>query len=194
MTCSRGLWPLVILTVLLALAGSASAEDGASPTQLDRWWNAVWALGLFGIVLAVLTRFAWKPVIRALNDREKSVRETIDDANRRRSEAQELLEEYTLKLDRAGDDAARLLAKAKKQADADREKVLADAQAAAERMTEQARAEIAEAREAAVAELHEATASLAAQLAGKVIDREINADDHVRLIRQGLEQMNQQRN
>lgn len=185
-TRRRAAAALALAWGVLAAAAPALAEQAEHPslTQADRWWNALWALGLFAVLLLVLRRFAWKPVMRAVQDREQAIADTLADAERRQREAGEALDEYRQRLTLAETEALSLMEKTRRQAQAESEEILAAARTQAAAEAQRAKDELERARREAMEGLYESTAELAAELAGKIIRREVRPEDHQQLIRE----------
>jgi F-type H+-transporting ATPase subunit b len=187
---------LTLAALMLVLACPAAAwanEGGVAESQAARWYNALWTLGLFSVLLVVLGRYAWKPVLNALRDREQTVIDTIADAERRRAESDELLSEYRARLESAAQEAKLLMDRSEKQAIAAREELLKQARAAADSIARDARQEIDHARREALEDIYRRTAELATDIAGKIIHKELRPEDHQQLIRDGLEKMKQRK-
>lgn len=179
-----------VLCVLLP-TGAAWAEEhgGGSPMDSGSVYNALWAIGLFLVLLAVLTRLAWRPVITGMQQREQRIAETISRAEAQNAESQRLLAEYQARLEAADKEAAERLAEARRQAAEARETILAAARAEAEDVTKRARNEIDAARQSALDELYGFAAELATTAAEKIIRRNIGPADQSRLIAESLEQI-----
>ena len=88
---------------------------------------ALFTLVLFIVFVAVLSFFAWKPIMTALDEREKSVTEKIDAAEANAAKMESLKNDYEAKLAAAAEEASRLVAEAKKDAQFAKEKILAEA-------------------------------------------------------------------
>lgn len=97
---------------LLASPALAMAAEGESLTQFDRWYNALWALGIFVVLLAVLSKLAWKPLMRVIADREESIKATLREAELRHSESERLMKQYRGQLEKAQDEISGMMAEA----------------------------------------------------------------------------------
>lgn len=148
---------------------------------------ALFTLFLFIAFVAILGAFAWKPIMTALDEREKSVSEKIDAAEANAAKMESLKNEYEAKLAAAAEEASRLVAEAKKDAQLAKEKILAEATEEADRQRQRAIADIHSAKDAAVRELAQKTVDSAVMLAGQMVRKEINTDVHRQLIQDSLE-------
>ena len=131
----------VVFIVLAALPAYAAeeAEGGLSPFA-GNVGNAVWTLTIFVIVVAVLGKFAWGPILKLLQDREEFIHKAVADAKRDREEAEARLKEYTDKLQAARGEAAAMLQDARRDAERLREEMTQKAKAEAEHHRPQRRA------------------------------------------------------
>ncbi len=161
-------------------------ETAAPPLQI-RLDTMIFSLIIFGILLFVLAKYAWKPILEGLDNREKSIAKNIDDAKTSNEKAQALLAQYEHKLRAAGDEASRLIAEARIDAEKARERIVSEAKEEAQRQRDRAIAEINAARDAAVRELAEKSVDSAVMLASRIVGKSLKPDDHARLIEQSLE-------
>lgn len=183
--------PLASLAIMvLAVALPALAEEApGNPTQVDRYINAAWALGVFFVLLAILGRYAWKPVMKALRDREQAIADIVGDAERRGQESEKLLSDYRARLEAVHSEASKMLELARTQAAAAREDILKQAKEAASATVTRAQREIEIAKRDALQQIYQTTAELATAVAGKILHRELKPDDHRRLVTESLEKL-----
>lgn len=170
------------VAVLLAKAGDDAKVDPFKG-DLDLM---IFSILIFLGLLFLLTKFAWKPLLQALDQREKSIAENIEAAQRANAEAQETLKAYEQKLAAVAEQADAIVAEARKDAMAAKERIVAEANAAAQAQRDRALAEIKAAKDAAVRELAEKSAETAVGLAGSIIGRSLNKDDHRQLIEESI--------
>ena len=167
----------------------ASSEGGAAPNPLE--FNAdlaLWTLFIFLGLLAVLTKYAWKPIIEGLNQREKSIADNIASAESVKQQAETQLASYESKMAGASDEAAAVVAEARKDAILTKEKIMADAAMEAQRTRDRAMADIEAAKNAAVRELAESSVDSAVALAGSIVGRSLDKKDHSDLIEKSMKQ------
>jgi F-type H+-transporting ATPase subunit b len=146
----------------------------------------IWTIICFLIALFVLKRYAFGPIQHAIDARRERIRESLEEADRAREEARALLEEHRKLIARAKADAEEILAEARKQSDAQRERVRdeteADRQRRLEETKRQIEAETQRALEQIRAEVAELTIVATSKVTGKVLDR----DDHRKLIEDAI--------
>jgi F-type H+-transporting ATPase subunit b len=160
---------------------------GASAGHLNTG-DIIFQLVMFLILLALLKKFAWGPLMGVMKEREDFVANQIEAAEKSRLEAQKNLEEQKNILKEARQEAQNLLATAKAQGDAQREEILVIGRAEADRIKESAKLEIQQQKEQAVAAIREQVASLSVLIASKVIEKEISAADQDKLINEYIQE------
>ena len=144
---------------------------------------------VFALVVFVLGKFAWGPILSGLTEREKFIRQSLEEARRDRQEAEARLKQYTDQLNTARAEATGIVEEARRDADSVKRRIEEEANAEAAKIVERARREIGLAKEGAVKELYEVAARLTTEVVSRVLQREINAQDHERLIRDSLNRL-----
>ena len=114
-------------------------------------------VGLF----LVLGKFAWKPLLDALHQREQHLEHVLEETERARNESEGLLAEHRRQMARAADEVRGILDKARQDAQAAAEQIVKQAQTEAEAARQRAQRDIATARDQALAEIWEKTADMA---------------------------------
>ncbi len=154
--------------------------------------QAIFTVVIFLVLLAVLGKWAWKPILQQLQQREKGIEDAIARAEKRETEAATVLKDYQLQLESVQLEARELLDQARREAAENGEKVLQAAQEEARKSADSAREAIEQARQEALRELHDHTAQLAVDVAGQVLRKQLSPDDHQRLVRESLEEIRTQ--
>jgi F-type H+-transporting ATPase subunit b len=161
--------------------GHAGAE--ANPDILEPQPSlAIWTAVVFLVLLLVLYKFAWGPLSRALHQREEHMEHVLLDAEKARNESERLLAEHRKQMATAADQVRALIEEARRDAQATADEIIRKAQAEAEASRDRAQREIGLARDEALVEIWSKTADLAVSVAGRVLSRELNQDDHRRLV------------
>jgi F-type H+-transporting ATPase subunit b len=146
----------------------------------------IWTLVCFAITFYVLKRFAFGPIQKTIDERRKRIRDSVEEAERARTEARELLAEHRALIGQAKSEAGGILAEARKVADSQRERareeVEVDRQRRLEETRKQIEAETVRALEQIRAEVAELALAATSKVTGKVLDR----DDHRRLIEDAI--------
>ena len=172
---------------LAATAPLAASEGGGGTSPFEgNVGNAIWTLVVFAVVVFVLGKFAWGPILSGLSEREKFIRSSLEEARHDRREAAAKLEEYTAKINAARSEATGIVEEARRDADEVKRRIQEEANAEAGRILERARREIGLAKEGAIKELYEVSAKVTTEIVSRILQREIKPADHERLIRDSL--------
>jgi F-type H+-transporting ATPase subunit b len=146
-----------------------------------------WEVVSFAILLFVLYKFAFPGILSVLEEREKKIKDSLDQAERHRSEAERRLNEYEAKLAAASKEAEGILAVSKERAQRLMEENEQRLTAEAERIKGDAAREIDHERRKAIQEIRAQTTDLALMVAEKVVERSLTDADHRRLADEALE-------
>jgi F-type H+-transporting ATPase subunit b len=190
-------WQIVALgLVSLALsAGIAhAAEDGGNNILEPRFDLGIWTIIIFVLLLLILRRFAWKPMLEGLQKREQDIRGSIDEAKKTREEMEQLRAKFKIEMDQAYAKIPMLMDEARREAQQMQEemraKAVADIQAERQRM----RHDLDVARDQALQELWSQAAQLATLISAKAIGKSLSVDDHRRLLDESLQEMQHMNN
>jgi F-type H+-transporting ATPase subunit b len=191
---------VVLVSAVPALAadthgGEAGGEHGGgildkmSFTGIQRWDLGIYTLIVFGILLFVLSKFAWPNIKAGLEKREANIFTALEQARKDRAEAEARLAEARKQLAEAAQQAGGILAEARKDAEAlkaaETEKGAKDAQAERER----AKREIDSKMEAMKKELMQEVAQLAALMASKALGRQVTLETQRELIDESIAEL-----
>lgn len=182
------------LVIVAALALTAlplhAAEEGAalSPFAGDIG-NAIWTLAIFLIVVVVLGKFAWGPILGLLQQREEFIHKALSDAKRDRDEAEARLKEYGAKLQSAHVESAAIVEDARRDAERLREEVRQRAKGEAEKLIANAQRQIQLETGRALEQIRREAVDLSVMIASKIIQRNLNKEDNERLIDEALKQV-----
>jgi F-type H+-transporting ATPase subunit b len=142
----------------------------------------IWTIITFVVLLFVLKKLAWKPLLDALTAREEKIRESLEQAEHARREAQQLIEENQKQMQQAHSEFQRLMREARDEAEKLRARRKQEAEAEARRIVEQGKMEIEREKEAALNMLRSEVADLAIRAAERILDEELDEKKHRKLI------------
>jgi F-type H+-transporting ATPase subunit b len=193
----------VLVWHAVAVAADARSSSGEQPTEREHAVGTAhsgdstpitgelsfWTLIMFGVLLAVLGRYAWGPLLDALDARERHIRDSLQEAERARDEARRLLAEHERKLADVQNEVRAILDEARRDAQHTQQEILKQAQAEAQATRERAKRDIEQARDHALQELFHRAADLATELASRILRRNLNLQDHRDLIQQVLNEL-----
>jgi len=146
------------------------------------WGLIFWTIVTFLVLLFILKKLAWKPILDMLEERENKIRDSLDEAEKARDEARVLLDKNNQMLREARDTSAQIIEKSKEQAVAAGREIQAKTQEESERLLERAREEINREKKVAMNALRKETVDLGLSMAEKLIHGSINTELHKKLI------------
>ena len=173
--------------------GSAPAGDGhgghgevnTNPLEFKKDL-ALWTGVVFLVLLTVLWKFAWGPISQGLTRREKGIADQIAEAQRSNEKAKELLAEYEQKLVASKDEVREILEKGRADAEQTGREMIDAARQESEAERKRSLQQIDEATAAALKELADRGATLAVDLAGKIVGEKLDRKSHARLIERAM--------
>ncbi len=181
-------WSLVLSMLVLTPAVWA-AEEGQGNLFAGDIGNAVWTLVIFLLVVFILGKFAWGPLLSSLQQREEFIRRSLQEAKDDRESAEARLQEYEAKLAEAGTRAQEIVDQGKRNAETVRASIEEKARNESEKMVERAKREIELAKQSAIKDLYATSSDLATEIAARILQRELNAQDHEKLIADSLREL-----
>ncbi len=146
----------------------------------------IWTVLSFGLLLLVLATVGYKPILGIIKKREDDIRNSIDEAERVRTEAQQLFDDYKQQLAEARKEAQGIIAQGKAMGDGVRQEAVDRAKKEADEIVTLAKEEISRERAKAVAELEERITDLTILTTAKVVQQTLSGKDHLRLIEDSL--------
>lgn len=164
---------------------SEGGEVNTSPLEFKSDL-AIWTAVVFLVLLAVLWKFAWGPIAQGLEKREHQIAEQIAQAERSNQEARNILAQYEQKLEAARDEVRAIVDQGRRDAEQLGREMLEKAKTDAGAERDRALQQIETATSGALKELAERSATLAVELAGKIVGSRLNPQDHSRLVQEAV--------
>ena len=152
-------------------------------------WQILISLANLLIIFLILKKLLWKPVKKVMEQRQDMVDKQFADAAAAEEQANADKAEWAAKLAGADDEAAARIADADETARRHGDRILADAKDKAAGIIRQAETEAQLERQKATASIKEEIASVSAELAEKLLEREVNAADHAKMIESFLDEV-----
>ncbi|MCH1570551.1 MAG: F0F1 ATP synthase subunit B [Longimicrobiales bacterium] len=187
-TSRIGLMVVALLSAPHAVWAQGGAE-GTTPLFTVNLGTTVWTTFIFLSLLGILWKFAWGPILGAVEAREQGIQSTLDEAASRNEEAKSLLAEHKEQLADARRQANELIAEGKTVGDRVRKEIEEKARSEAQSIIERARSEIERERDAAIAELRKESVDLALAAATRLMQENLNQDKDRALVERYLAEM-----
>lgn len=147
----------------------------------------------FLILVGILTKFAYKPLMQALEERQKKITDNIESAERERQEAEEIKLGYQKQLADARAQAQAIVEKAEKLAEETKEEILQEARLESARILKAVQAEVVRERELALAQLKGEVVALSMAAAAKIIEKNMNNETNATLVTSFIEKLDTQK-
>jgi len=147
---------------------------------------AIWTAVVFLVLVAILWKFAWGPLAAGLDKREQGIADQIAQAEQSNQQAKQMLAEYQQKLAGAGDEVRGIIEAGRRDAEQLGREMLQKTKDEAKAEQQHALEQIDAATAGALKDLAEQGATLAVELAGKIVRAELKSDDHAQLIQHAV--------
>ena len=149
----------------------------------------IWTVITFLVLLAILARFAWRPLLNALESREQSIRQALDDAQKAKQELERLEQESMQITRKARAEAEAIIASSRADAERLREEMRQKARSEADAIVKNAERQIQLETARAVQQIRAEAVDLSLQIASKILQRNLSKEDNERLIEDTLQQV-----
>lgn len=141
------------------------------------------------VVIAVLYKLLYRPVLNTLDERDKKINNDLDEAKKAREEANKKLEEYQESLNQVKEEAREIVAEAKKNGEKTREQILTESRKEAQEIMDKAKREIEEEKEQALEIIRSEAVTLAVLAASRVVRKDLDTEDNRRLVKEFVEEV-----
>jgi F-type H+-transporting ATPase subunit b len=149
----------------------------------------IWAIVTFLVLLALLTKFAWKPLLLALEARQHTIQQALDDAEKAKRELERLNRESEQIIRQARVEADQIITMSRGDAERLREELRQKARAEAEGIVKTAERQIQLETARAIQQIRHEAADLSVAIASKLIQRNLTKEDNEKLIEDALGQL-----
>ncbi len=149
----------------------------------------LWTIITFLVLVLILWKTAWKPIVEALDARAEKVRFEIDNAERSRQEAEKLLVQHKAMMDNAKAEATQIIVKGREEAELLKNEMMDKAHSEAKSIADRAKKEIEIAKEKALADIKREVVVLSTEIASKILSKNINPEDQKGLVEETLNKM-----
>jgi F-type H+-transporting ATPase subunit b len=174
---------------VFVLAQESGEDEGGSFLVSPDVGLMIWTLLVFGLSLYLLGKLAFPRIAEALDRRQKAIEESIDAAERTRTEAEQILAEYRERLAEARGQADEIVTRARKTGEAAENEIVADARAKREEMMEQTRRDIEAETRRAIQAIRAEVADLTVLATEKVARKSLTDEDQKRLVEEALSEL-----
>ena len=152
-----------------------------------------WTIAVFLVLLYLLKRFAWGPLLAALDERQAGIRKSLDDADRAKKELEQVQQESEAILGRARSQADAIVSEARSDAAKLREDLRRQAQQEAQSIVGNAERQIQQERDRALVQIRGEAVDVSLLIASKLIRRNLTKEDNAALIDDAVRQVESRR-
>ncbi len=149
----------------------------------------IWTMITFALLVVVLGKFAWKPILQALQAREHEIADALKKAEEAKKDAERMMKENQIAMDKASNETARLIAEGRAMAEQLKNDIVAKANESAKKMLEQAKDEISREKDAAMSQLRSEVAELSITVAEKILDESLDGAKQKKMVDKVLQQL-----
>jgi F-type H+-transporting ATPase subunit b len=149
----------------------------------------IWTIITFLVLLALLAKFAWKPLLQALESRQETIRKSLDDAQKAKEELERLQRESAQIIRQAHLDASSIMEKSRGEAEKLGEELRHKAREEADGIVKNAERQIQLETRRALQEIRKEAVDLSVTIASKILERHVSKEDNERLIDETLRQI-----
>ncbi len=149
----------------------------------------LWTIITFVILLIILTKTAWKPLVEALQAREQGIRDAIQKAEDAKKESERILAEHKSAMAKANEETARILKEGRELAEQMKNEIVAKAHESANAMMTHAKEDIQREKETALIQLKNEVADLAINAAEKILEETLDESRQKKLVDKVLQKL-----
>jgi F-type H+-transporting ATPase subunit b len=149
----------------------------------------VWTIITFLVLLALLAKFAWRPLLEALETRQNAIRKSLDDAQKAKQELERLNAESAQIVARARVEADGIISQSRSDGERLRQEIRHKARAEADMIVKNAERQIQLETTRAIEQIRHEAVDLSVMIASKIIQRNLSKEDNERLIDEALRQV-----
>jgi F-type H+-transporting ATPase subunit b len=149
----------------------------------------IWTIVTFLVLLGLLAKFAWTPLLEALETRQNAIRKSLDDALQAKQELERINLESVQIVNRARVEAEAIITQSRSDGDRLREEIRARARAEADHIVKNAERQIQLETSRALEQIRREAVDLSVMIASKIIQRNLTKEDNARLIDEAMKQV-----
>jgi len=149
----------------------------------------IWAWATFLVLLGLLYKLAWKPILSAIEKRERTIQESLEKAAKASEDAQAMMNQHEEMMRTAQNEAQRIINENRELAEKSRQQIIAQAQHTAENLVEKAKLEIEKEKESALLALRSEVADLAIEATKKILHESLDETRQRTLVNDFLDKL-----
>ena len=181
---------ILFMLIFIAFGLAASSPDNIKPGMVQVHGGTLfWSVITFLILLVVLKKIAWSPIIEALESRESQIKEALNSAETARENAEKASQDYDDLVKKARAEAQEIVSESKATGERVRQEIKNTAEKEADDIINKAKAKIESEREKAINEIRSVAIDFSIEAASKVIERNLDSEDNRRIINDTIKEV-----
>lgn len=148
-----------------------------------------WTIITFLVLLFILGKFAWKPILNSLNEREENIKKSLETAEQAKLEAEKVVADNQANLAKAEEEAQKIIAQGREYSEKLKDQMLNESKAQAKKMIDEATAEIERKNQEAFNQLKEQVVNLAVEASEKIIRENLDPEKQKVVVKKYLEDL-----
>ncbi len=177
-----------MISFLLMFVFSGGEEGGGSPLDVNPGL-IIWTVVTFIILLLILKRFAWKPILNSLSERENFIKESLEKADKTQKDTEKLIADNKANISKAEEEAQKVIEQSRELAEKLKSQILEESRLQAKKMITDAAAEIERKNAEAFNRLKNQVADIAVDAAEKILRENLDKDKQVKLVNKYLDDL-----
>ncbi|MBZ0182318.1 MAG: F0F1 ATP synthase subunit B [Melioribacteraceae bacterium] len=149
----------------------------------------IWTVVTFVILLFILKKVAWKPILTSLSEREKFILESLKKAEVAQKEAEKLIQDNKVSIAKAEEEAQKIVAQGRDYAEKLKAQMLEESKAEAKKMIDNAKAEIERKNQEAFNNIKSQVAEIAINAAEKIIKENLDKEKNTQLVNKLIDEL-----
>lgn len=178
----------MIAEIYFALISVLASGGGSGLLSVDQGL-AFWTTLTFLLLLFLLRKYAWKPILTALKQRESAIKESLEQAEKAKEEAKKILSQNEANLAKAEEESKKIIEQSRQYAENLKQQILAESKAQAKKMIDDASSEIERKKLAALDELKIQIAQIAVDAASKIIRENLDSEKNKNLVQNYIKEI-----
>ncbi|MBD3276080.1 MAG: F0F1 ATP synthase subunit B [Candidatus Marinimicrobia bacterium] len=147
----------------------------------------IWTIITFVLLIVLLRKTAWKPILAVIDEREKTIQESLEQAEKAQQEAEQKMQEYQEKLAEARREAREIINEGKDSAEKIKAEIIEEAETQKKKMIDDARDQISAERDQAMRDIKDSVSDIAISAASKILQKQVSADAHMDIIERSMQ-------
>ena len=170
-----------------AVVGHETAKEGGGLFSIDPGL-VIWTWVVFGLLLVVLRKFAWKPMMESVEQRESTMRRAVEQAEKTRIELERITQTQETMLRKAQEEARSIITEGRASADSVARRIKDEAEKQAKKTIEEAKEQLSREKELVLREIREQSVDMILSVSEKLMVASLDDTTHRNLVRKHLEE------